>query len=53
MSENNVQDAALDEVADKTIQDTIPNDNSEVIIPIKFNKEIIAVREGMLDRSKS
>jgi hypothetical protein len=41
MSENNVQDAALDEVADKTIQDTIPNDNSEVIIPIKFNKEII------------
>ncbi len=41
MSKNNVPDAALEVLADKTLKDTIPSDNSEVIIPIKFNKEII------------
>ena len=41
MSENNVKDALSEQNANKTLKDTIPNDNSEVIIPIKFNREII------------
>ncbi len=41
MSENDVLEEALKEPNDKTVVDTIPSDNSEVIIPIKYNKEII------------
>ncbi|MBQ4119434.1 MAG: hypothetical protein IJD45_03500 [Clostridia bacterium] len=41
MSENNVLGNALNECTDETLADTIPSDNSKVIIPIKYNKEII------------
>ncbi len=41
MSEKDVLNEDLVESYDKTLEDTIPNDSSEVIIPIKYNKEII------------
>lgn len=41
MSENDVLSETLPEFTDETTKDTIPSDNSEIIIPIKYNKEII------------
>ena len=41
MSEKDVLSEGALETYDKTLEDTIPNDNSEIIVPIKYNKEII------------
>ncbi len=41
MSENDVSGTALNEPTDEILKDTIPIDNSQIIVPIKYNKKII------------